>query len=355
MSPMAGTSGGSATCGITTNETVDTSARCDFRTDHPTVHMCGPCVNETVPTLGAVKAGAPAWCNDTSAMAYTNDGIFTVNQTTLDGAAKNTSASGTRMNVSGVPLVSAVYLPNGMSAYQAAQGEVALTFWLGLFTSNQGYNFEGIHDYLIKRGDMPYAIMVYMNIDQNQTGSVPEWITTLKTQTIPKLKAMFPKISDKPSYRSIAGQSTGGTIAWDVVWMGTDVIAKGYGGSPSLTCFGCLERGDNDGYVKDIEFCPKRAIRWSATVGTCDIYGTLEERLQAGCNGDTGAGAVDASQCQATWLTLNTNVANALKAKGTPYQLFKVTGGGHTPSTWGQIAAAYQLRWLFKDITCYGQ
>jgi len=260
--------------------------------------------------------------------------------------------------------VGRVYLPGGQTAYDAAvSGKVALTFWTSLFADagqNAGtFHIENIHEYLVAQGQIPYTIAVFLNDDLSPI----ERIKKLKATTLPALKAAFSKISDDPAYRMIAGQSTAGANSFDTVWMGTDIVSKGIGGSPSLVCFGCHGglgncpsvdpncTPKNDAYSTEIAFCPARKIRWSATVGTCDIFGTLADRLAAGCGGDSGAGGVDASTCKATWLTANRDVANAMKTKGMPYQLFVVSQGGHTPSTWGGIALAYQLRWVFKDTT----
>ncbi|MDX2020232.1 MAG: hypothetical protein SF187_08320 [Deltaproteobacteria bacterium] len=301
---------------------------------------------------------------------YNQDGIFTVGQGRLDDTAWNQPATGTNVTVANV---GRVYLPGGENndaGYKGAEnGKVAITFWTSLF-ANSGqnsstYHIENIHEYLVAQKQIPYTIAVFLNDD---LGPIDR-IKSLKEKVLPALKARFSKISNDPAYRSIAGQSTAGTNSFDTIWMGTDIISKGIGGSPSLVCFGChgglgscptLEPGctpKNDAYSKEIAFCPARSIRWTGTVGTCDIYGTVAERAATDCpkpNGQvpTGPGAIDASACKATWLTENRAVANAMKTKGMPYQLFVITGGGHDPNTWGGVALAHQLRWIFKDITC---
>ena len=109
----------------------------------------------------------------------------------------------------------------------------------------------------------------------------------------------------------------------------------------------------NDNYERWINACPIKPIRFTGTVGTCDIYATCAQRTAAGCSGCASGGQVDASSCMATWLTENQEVTAELEAKGFPHQLFIFRGGGHTPNVWGGYALADQLRWVFKDITCF--
>jgi hypothetical protein len=317
---------------------------CIYRPNWPGHHTCGPAGSDLKLPLPALKTDG--FCGN----QYNQDGVFTISQTKLDADAFNQAATGLTVN-NPVPNVSRIYLPGGMAKYSAAaDGKVALSFWTGAFVGSQDrFHFENVHEYLVNRGEIPYTIAVFTNIETNgdKGGANLKAIITA-------LKAKYPKISDDPNYRVIAGQSTTGGDAFDIAWLSTDVVAKAIGGSASVVCFTCMggQQQVPDSYQAEVNFCPPRPIRWSATVGTCDIYDTLEHRIAAGCSADTGAGAVDASQCQADWLTANKGLQAALKAKGTPAQLFVVTGGGHLHETWGVWAMPWQLRWIFKDITC---
>lgn len=323
---------------------------CTYRyiTDDPNYKNCGPLAG-VLPPAGKPRAGAPGWCTDNSNQ-YTNDGTFMVSASALDSAAKNNAAKGQWIGTQGLQGLRDIYMPPGYE--QAEDGRVGVSFWLGAFGARNSMNIEGIHDYLIGRKEIPYTIVVFVN-SNNDPGRVPEYIARFKTNTIPGLKAKYPKLAMDPRFRVIGGQSTDGTVAFDAMWMGTDVVSNGIGGSPSMVCFGCLGAvGHNKGYVNHVSFCPKKPIRWTGTVGLCDIWGTLQERLAAKCDGSTGAGSVDASTCAASWLPANKELTDALKAKGMPHQLF-IMPGGHSPTTWGGVALAQQLRWVFKDVTCF--
>lgn len=291
---------------------------------------------------------------------YNQDGVFPVGQGRLDANAYNQAIDSNNIINNPVPGVMRAYLPGGQAAYDKlpANEKVAVTIWTSIFSGFQGtFKIENIHEYLVAKKEMPYTIAIFMGDDLR----APERIKQLKDQVFPALKAKWSKIADDPNYRSIAGQSTAGANAFDVVWLGTDVVAKGIGGSPSFACFTCLAQGGacatecadkNQVYKKEIEFCPARPIRWTGTVGTCDIFGTLAERAAAGCPGANEGGDIDSSGCKATWLTTNKETTAALKAKGMPHQLFIIDKGNHAHTTWGGVALPHQLRWIFKDITC---
>jgi hypothetical protein len=332
-----------------TKDVVFCEPTCIYRPDWPGRHTCGPANSYYVPV--AMKTDGICGAQ------YNQDGIFMVPAGRMDLAAYNQAASGMTVPnpASGA---NRAYLPGGTAGYDAAaDGQVALSFWTSGFAGDAAtHHIENIHEYLVSHSEIPYTIAIFLNDDK----AAPDRIAQLKT-LIPALKQRWPKISNDPNYRVIAGQSTAGGDSFDTIWMGTDVVAKGIGGSASVACFTCLGGqglcadpgcpGKNDAYVKEVEFCHARPIRWTTTVGSCDIFGSLAERLAAGCSSATHPGAVDASQCGATWLTINRNLANALKSKGMPHQLFIMQGGGHSPSEWS-VGIAWQLRWVFKDIIC---
>jgi len=323
---------------------------CIYRPNWPGHHTCGPAnsVYKAVPMKNDGFCGA----------MYNQDGIFTIPRSKIDTAATNAALAGGGIVNSPVAGVARAYLPGGTAGYEkAAAGQVALSFWTSGFSGMEGtHKIENIHEYLVSRGEIPYTIAVFIGGDMK----APDRIKQLKNTIIPALKQKWPKISDDPNYRSMAGQSTAGADSFDVAWLGTDVVAKAIGGSSSVACFTCMGgqgscAGDcpdkNNTYVTEVKFCPARPIRFTSTVGTCDIHGTLAERLAAGCGGGVGAGDVDASSCKATWPKINRDLMDALKAKGMPYQLFVIQGGGHTPPDWS-YGLAWQLRWAFKDIVC---
>lgn len=343
-----------------------------YRPNWPGAHICGP--------KGSVAAATPALKNSGfCAGQYNQDGVFTIPRTRLEPAGFSQATTGLSV-ANPVQGVVKAYLPSGEAEYlKAKDGEVAVTFWWSAFSNDSAHGISNIHQYLYSRGELPYTIAVFLDnganklFDEGAQGRPgKDFITrmnSLKNTVLPALIAKWPKISKDPAYRSISGQSTAGAEAFDAAWMYTDIIGKGIGGSSSVACFTCMGgngtsascndvmscRERNTTYAKDVMFCPARPIRWTSTVGTCDIFGTAEERfdpkLVPKCEGGISDGTVDASQCKATWPTINQDLADALKAKGTPYQLFKITGGEHRPTDWS-IALPAQLRWAFKDITC---
>lgn len=333
---------------------VFTEPVCIYRPDHPNQHHCGPA---GTPLYMSVDLKTSGFCGD----QYNQNGIFTIEQARLDETAWSAAATGLKVNAP-VEGVAWAYLPGGQAGYDAApSGKVALTIWTSQFANeaqnSSVFHIENIHEYLVAQGQMPYTIAVFMSDDLKADARIAQ----LRDVILPMLAAKWPKLSQDPNYRAIAGQSTAGGNAFDTVWMGTNLVAKGLGGSPSLVCFTCLGgRGPcadscpekNSSYVSEIAFCPARAMRFSATVGTCDIFASLVDRTMAGCGSSSGPGSVDGSGCGADWLKANENVANAMLDKGVPYQLFKINDGRHVHATWAGWTLPYQLRWLFKDITC---
>lgn len=337
---------------------------CIYRPNWPGHHTCGP--------AGSVAKPATLKTAEFCGAQYNQDGIFTIPRTRLESGAFSTAANG--LSVSNpVPGVTKAYLVGGQAEYdKAVAGKVAVTFWWSAFSGDSNHGISNIHEYLYDRGELPYTIAVFLDtssetwFEETPANTFMKRMSKLRDSVLPALEKKWPKISKDPAYRSLSGQSTAGGEAFDSAWLYTDIIAKGIGGSSSVVCFTCLGgngltagecgtpaecRTKNSSYAKEVMFCPARPIRWTSTVGTCDIAGTLAERLAAGCSGGTDPGSVDSSQCKASWLTTNEDLANALKAKGTPYQLFKITGGGHTPTDWS-LALPAQIRWAFKDITC---
>lgn len=350
------------------NQTLETclhrTPKCWFRPDWQNMQHCGP--PGAVPLLASLDLKNDGFCG----AKYTQDGIFgdaegdnvKIPKGAMEPAAYSQAlATGATITDLAAPILR-VYLPGGTAGYNAAAaGKVAVSFWTGVLGSgaNSRFKIENVHEYLVKRNEIPYTIAVFIDGDINGSERVPQ----LRDVIIPALKARWSKISDDPKYRVIAGQSTAGANAFDTAWMGSDVVSRAIGGSPSLVCFTCLGRDfcptaepgctiTNTRYQKMIQFCPARAVRWSATVGTCDIYGTTAERLAAGCGAGAGGGSVDASGCGANWLKTNIDIAKELKKKNMPVQLFVVDKGIHLDETWTATALPHQLRWIFKDITC---
>ncbi len=343
---------------------------CIYRPNWPGHHTCGP--------AGSVYKEVAMKSDGVCGMQYNKDGVFEIPQGWLDGAAfmqaPNTNGE-VNPNIDGVR---DVYLPGGPAGYAAAKdGEVAVSFWLGGFTSTNlkgTHRIANIHEYLVAQKHIPYTIAVFVS----EGGDFMATMKKLTESTLPALIGRYGKISKNPDYRVIAGQSTTAGWAFDAAWLFTNSISKAIGGGSSVVCFTCMgglkganATNCNDGansenlaiqstpecqvknstYVKEIQFCPARPIRWTSAVGGCDIAENNAARKAAGCQEGSGDGAIDGSECGATWRDENEKLTAALKAKGMPHQLFVVKGGGHAPANWS-YALPWQLRWAFKDITC---
>lgn len=322
---------------------------------------CYKSVPGTAPVSRPMKANAPSFCTGARAFAKGGDlsGSGPVSDPTAAGA-KDMPGKVVDPAVGEVTIFKKIYVPSGYDA--AKGGTVGIGFVLGEgmrpartysgYTGNQ-FTIEGFTDALARKGEIPTLILVWPAQDGGSVEcrdtrlALDQWRTSL----LPFLKTKYSKISNNPDHRVVFGQSTAGAIAFDVAWMGTDIVTKVFSGSGSYVCFQRITESDNLGYGKLARSCPAKPIRVAMSVGKCDIMGTCEERLAAGCSGCTPGGQVDSSQCAATWSTSNADLAAALKEKGYPYQFVK-TPGGHEPDSW----LAYfgdRLRWLFSDITCF--
>lgn len=283
-----------------------------------------------------------------------------------------------------------IYVPKAMD--NAANGGLGVLFVLGgdgngglesnrNFTgyTNRSFTLEGLTDKLAQNGDIPPLLVVW----PTEHGSTIECrdtrqaIDNWRTFVLPRLKQLFPKLSDKPEMRAVIGQSTEGAKAFDFAWRAPDVVAKVFSGSGSFVCFmrlgmtafqdptqlvlcpkqppnaqmpalccpvtskdqtplpGC----DNFGYSKLVRSCAAKNLRVSLSVGKDDI-------TPQGVPGQD-----DTSSCQANWLATNTDFAAALKEKGVEYQ-YVITPGGHGPDSWVAYAGD-RFRWLFRDVMCF--
>lgn len=338
------------------------------------------------------KANQPAVCALDRAMMKDGDlgqGPMSVNEplTGLD------NAGGKYQDLSGAgdkELFKQIYVPKAMDT--AANGGLGILFVLGgdgtrglksrndyTGYSNRKFTLEGLTDKLAQNGDIPPLLVVW----PAEHGSTVECrdtrqaIDNWRMFMLPRLKQLFPKLSDKSEMRAIIGQSTEGAKAFDFAWRAPDLVSKVFSGSGSFVCFmrlgmtafqdttklimcpkmptsadeptlccpvttkdqtplpGC----DNFGYGRLIRSCAAKSLRVSLSVGRDDI-------TPQGVPGQD-----DTSSCQANWLQTNTDVAAALKEKGVDYQ-FMITPGGHGPDSWVAYAGD-RFRWLFRDVMCF--
>lgn len=343
---------------------------CIYRPNWPGHHTCGPDGSVYKPV--AMKTSG--FCGE----ANNQDGVMTFPRGRVEAAAFSFATKPSGFVNNPATGVSKAYLVGGTEEYaKAKDGEVAVTFWMSGFSNDGAHGISNIHEYLYSRGELPYTIAVFLDGGDGKLFAEKDFskrMASLKNTVLPALLAKWPKISKNPNYRSLAGQSTAGAEAFDAAWLYTDIIAKGIAGSASLACFTCLggqgstaenchedlaecaakNKIKNNTYAKEVMFCPARPIRWTTTVGTCDIWGLRHERLaqkNPSCSDTSDPGSLDESSCKASWPVVNQDLADALKAKGVPFQLIKFVGGTHAPSDWS-AALPIQIRWAFKDITC---
>ncbi len=280
-----------------------------------------------------MSAAALPWCNSTTAKPAVNDGVIMGASTAGEPFAANAPTGEERM-VAG----STAYVPKQYDS--AAEGKVGLLVLLPSYSLSVTER-RGL-DQAIHAGHIP-PVVVAKTGDKNSVVAM-----------IAALQAALPKISKDPAWIGVGGQSTAGAEAFDVVWNNPMKAGVAVVGSGSFVCFMGSQADqnsrNNDVYVQRISAAAKKNIRVSLSVGTCDIFSDLAERITAECSNCSTGACVDASQCRANWQKVNENVAAALQAKGYNYQLQIMTRGQHQTPT--QPSFLNQVRWMFKPMMC---
>jgi hypothetical protein len=164
------------------------------------------------------------------------------------------------------------------------------------------------------------------------------WVDGVADKLFPALKALYPKLSDKPEMHGAAGGSSWGLGAFHVAWFRPDFARKVLTHSGSVVCFGVLKD-----YPKAIASTAPKPLRIAMTVGDCDI---VSSSCTAECT-NRHTCMVDGPPCKADWNAANKAFADALGAKGYPYRLLRQIG---PHATYPNIAD--DLRWLWRPTVC---
>jgi hypothetical protein len=280
---------------------------------------------------GMVSAGAPKWCTSATERPATNDGT----QMLTGGPAINPPEP----NNPNAPMGTTKMIGGGM-VYIPAQYDAAKSGEVGLLALLSSYNLDAAtmrkFDQVIAAGEMPPVIVGKSPDGGGNANAVLAFVKAIKDA--------YPKITN-PKMVATAGQSTAGAQAFDIAWANPTQVGAVIAASGSFVCF-----MGNAPYDDLISGAGKKDIRVSMAVGTCDIFGSLGDRLAAGCSNCSGAECVDASACAASWLPANKGVAAALKAKGNDHQLLIMEKIGHL--VMNPTGLLNQMRWLYRPLTC---
>jgi pimeloyl-ACP methyl ester carboxylesterase len=143
------------------------------------------------------------------------------------------------------------------------------------------------------------------------------------TEIIPQVITGKYSISKDPDAWAVVGYSASGGQGWNVVWKRPDNFHKFIGSNASYGAANVAMYGNVD-WVSIIANSPKRDVRASNV--TC-LHDLMDQR--------------------GSWLTIITNVAMALAAKGNDWRL--MTGpNSHYPPIDGERDFPNSLRWMFQ-------
>ncbi|MDX2020023.1 MAG: hypothetical protein SF187_07260 [Deltaproteobacteria bacterium] len=298
-----------------------------------------------------VSGDAPKWCTSktlrpmTWSGQYDSESLKMAEQKNDPAKSPSTAPKGEIKNDIGSPY----YVPSQYAA--AADGKVAFGVVFGNFANptSGDYKWQTLLDNLINTKEIPPLILVFSGTNINDPGAGATAKNTFSS-ALSAVKAKYPKVSMDAKWHVIAGQSTSGAVVFDVVWDNPTVVANAITGSGSYVCFMPKAGNSNDGYATMIKGSAAKGVRFSMSVGKCDIYGSIPDRIAAGCSGTEPGGDIDKSQCAATWLDVNKEVHNAMTTKSIDHQLL-ITSFGHSDQTWA-LWIGDQLRWVFRPITC---
>jgi hypothetical protein len=301
---------------------------------------------------GMVAAGKPQWCSDPKFRILATQGIHKSDAAMMSTQTMDPAGVKPPGTPDGMAIGAGVNYTNGYKTgtYDTAKdGEVALLVLMGGFEGLLQPFTQQLDRLSFLREFPPTIVVATAAFNGGSADAADKWKAMFAD-----LKAKFPKLSDKPEYHAVTGGSTPGAAAFDFIWDNTDLASKALVGSGSYVCFMPKASGTNNGYVDLIKTTtPAKPIRVAGTVGACDIFPSIEERVAAMCSATTDGGSVDSSACAANWQDVNKAVTQAMLDKNIAAQLI-ITPSGHEPLlTWVAPAVLKdRLRFLFADITC---
>jgi enterochelin esterase-like enzyme len=285
----------------------------------------------------STEAAAPAFCNpgDAGDGKYTLTGTADPPEWTLmpgATAGKMTPSASFLSPTFGLHFPYIIYTS---ANYVAGKPAVFLVFGDGISTYlTGGFHAATVLDNLTAAGDVPPIVALF--IDPPSDGGDPATVrvatydpptqkypTFLMTEIIPQVITGKYSISSDPDAWALIGYSASGGQGWNDIWKLPDNFHKFIGNSASYGAANVAMYGNVD-WVTIIASSPKRDVRASNTTCLNDL---MDQR--------------------GSWLTIITNVAMALSAKGNPWRLM-VGPNGHYPPIDGERDFPNSLRWMFQ-------
>jgi enterochelin esterase-like enzyme len=220
--------------------------------------------------------------------------------------------------------------------YVPSRPAIFLVFGDGISTylADNGFHAATVLDNLTAAGDVPPTVALF--IDPPSDGGDPATVrvatydpptekypTFLMTEIIPQVITGKYSVSSDPDAWALVGYSASGGQGWNDIWKLPDNFHKFIGNSASYGAANVAMYGNVD-WVSIISSSPKRDIRASNTTCLNDL---MDQR--------------------GSWLTIITNVATALSAKGNPWRLM-IGPNGHYPPIDGERDFPDSLRWMFQ-------
>jgi len=178
-------------------------------------------------------------------------------------------------------------------------------------------------DNLILRGEMPVAIVVFVEPSENRNAEYDAfsdaYATFLLEEVIPAVRADY-AITDDPDQWAVAGGSSGGNCAFTVAWFRPDRFRRVLCSSGSF-----VQMPGGNPYPELIRDTPPKPLRILLHAATRDL---------------------NWNKPQYNWLSANLQVAAALAERGYDFRL--VVGDGGHDGNHGGVILPDALRWLWR-------
>jgi enterochelin esterase family protein len=214
--------------------------------------------------------------------------------------------------------------------YVQGKPAIFMTFGDGLSQYLGGFHTAAVLDNLIAAGEMPPTVVLF--VDPPSDGDrvktydppTPKYAQFLMEEIIPAVISPTFSISKDPDAWATGGYSASGEQGFTVVWNRPDNFHKFIGHN---TSFGASIDYNHWIWADEIMKAPMRQLRVSLVTSTNDL-----------------------ADQRGKWIEINTNVANALAAKGNDWRLMIGTGP-HSPPGDSQRDFPNALRWMWSGCS----
>jgi enterochelin esterase-like enzyme len=211
--------------------------------------------------------------------------------------------------------------------YVPGRPAIFMTFGDGLSQYLAGFHTATVIDNLVAAGEMPATVVLF--IDPPSDGDrvktydppTPKYAQFLMEEIIPGVISPTFSISKDPDAWATGGYSASGEQGFTVVWNRPENFHKFIGHN---TSFGASIDYNHWIWADEIMKAPKRDLRVSLVTSTNDL-----------------------ADQRGKWIEINTNVANALDAKGNDWRLMIGTGP-HFPPGDSPRDFPNALRWMWR-------